>query len=363
MNEVARIIITIIFAALCSAIAVKLKIPAGVLLASIFAAAFLHTFNFISYFPSEMKIVGTAMVGIYIGCRVNKNDIPILKKIIRPAIVMTIFMLMYNIICSFIISNFTNIDFPSAMLSFAPGGVSDMSLVALDMGINPIIVSTIQTLRLLTVVACTPFLAQAFLKFMKKKGYAINKLYEDSLFIQETKAKTESSNNQSTSIIKKSINILITLLVGLSSGILGKLSGFPAGNLCFPVLVIMILNFRTSVAYMPLVLRRSAQMLGGIIIGMKFSVNDFIMIKESFILIILILAGWIILNLILAIIVHKWTNISLITTIFSTSAGGITDLGIIASEMGGNVIIITAFQMTRLLSVLIFYPIIVKLFF
>lgn len=351
-------LVTLMVATVFSLIALKMKVPAGALLGAIVGVILLNTFTQIAYFPQNIKIVSTSLVGTYIGCHVLPKDLQLIRDNIKSALIMVLVMLIYNLISSKILTLTSHIDFCTAFLALAPGGVTDMSLVALDMGANVSTVSTIQMLRLIIVIGITPFIIKYNVVFYRNMGYREGQIIEQSL---KENSKLKNENRQPLKFNKiRSIKLFITLVIGLSSGTLGKFIGFPAGNLCFSICAVAALNIFTDKGHMPLSLRRFAQMLSGALIGIRFSLGDLSLIWDSIIPILMIMVGWLILNQVLGFAINRWSRIPLITALLSSSAGGMTDMGIIASEMGFNSTLITYFHFTRLLSVLLFYPIIIQ---
>lgn len=354
-----NIILTLLIASIFSYIALKLKIPAGALIGAIFGTILLNLFTEIAYFPPNIKILSSCLVGTYLGCRITMEDVLQMKTIAKPAFFMVVIMLAYNLISSLILSKITGIDFNTAFFALAPGGVTDMTLAAMDMGANVATVSTIQVLRLILVMFSTPFIIKQSISYYRKKGVK-----------EETLIESNAINNEISKVEYKLLklppskrnNLLLTLIIGAISGIIGKYSGFPAGNLCFPIIAVAAFNIFTEKGFMPLSLRLFAQTMSGVLIGMQFSIKDVLLIWDSIIPILFIISGWIILNQILGILINRISNnISISTALFSSAAGGLTDMGIIAAEMGGNTIVITTFQFARVLSILLFYPAIVKI--
>jgi len=349
-------LITLVVALIFALLAAKVRIPAAPLLGSIFGVILWNTFTEYGYFPAEIKIFSTSLIGAYIGCRIDREDLIQLKKIGMPVVFMVVVMFLYNLLSSFILINTTTMDFKTAFLAMAPGGIVDMSLVALDMGANAPNVTTIQMFRLIIVIGISPFAIKGNLAYFKTKGFPDNRLSEPAKKNNPIDLNSVFQPDSDKTKLKK---LAATIMVAIIGGFLGKLSSFPAGNLLFAILAVGFINIFKDYAYMSVPVRKFAQILSGALIGMQFIIEDLVLIMEYIVPIVLAVGGWIIINQILGIMLNRWAKIPLITALFSTSAGGMTDMGIIASEMGGNSLIITTFQFARLLSVLLFYPIIV----
>jgi len=353
-----NIILTLLVASIFSYIALKLKIPAGALIGAIFGVLLLNIFTNVAYFPPNIKILSSCLVGTYLGCRITMEDVKQMKIVAKPAILMVVIMLLYNLLSSLILSKVSGIDFNTAFFALAPGGVTDMTLAAMDMGANVATVSSIQVLRLILVMFSTPFIIKQSISHYRKKG------------IKEERLTELNNNDNLTAVINyklfklpasKRNNLILTLIIGTISGVIGKYSGFPAGNLVFPIITVAAFNIFTEKGFMPLSLRLFAQTMSGTLIGMQFSIKDIVLIWDSIIPILIIILGWIILNQILGILINRVSKITITTALFSSAAGGLTDMGIIAAEMGGNTIVITTFQFARILSILLFYPTIIKI--
>jgi len=323
--------ITLAVAIVFALIALRLRIPAGALLGAILGVVFLNSFTTMAYFPMEIKILSTAWIGAYVGCNVSRRDVKQMKIIGKPVLLMVFVMFLYNLGTSIILTRFSDIDFTTAFLAMAPGGIADMSLVALDMGANAPAVTTIQMMRLIVVIMLSPFAIKANITHFRKKGYPEELLVEPvKIDAKAIDIEMDSERGQDKSNNKK---FAVTIIVSLLVGILGKLSGFPAGNLLFPILAITAINLIKEYAYMSTNFRRFAQMLSGALIGIQFSVKDLFLIWDAIIPVMLLVAGWLLLNQILGLMLNRWAKIPLITSLFATAAGGLTDMGIIAAEL------------------------------
>ena len=346
-----NILITLFVAAAGSYIALRCKIPAGAFIGAAIAIILLNLFTSIPCFPPRIRILSVSLVGAYLGCRITREDLLQIRKFSIPVCTMAIVMLLFNLISSALVSRFAGIDYKTAIFAFAPGGVVDMSLVALDVGANMAFVSSAQVFRLVMVIICTPFSAQFFLRYMQLKGYAIEQTNGER---PHYPVPTVGSLFSITSEQLK--NLLLTVIMGLFFGIMGYFSGLPAGTLCFSMFAVTIMNIKTGRGYMAREVRRAAQMVSGIMIGMQISLNDLKILYDAFVPVFLVVCGWLLLNVFLGLLIYRMTHISMASAFFACSAGGMTDMGIISSEMGGNPAHVTAFQIVRLVSVLTLYP-------
>ena len=122
-----------------------------------------------------------------------------------------------------------------------------------------------------------------------------------------------------------------------------------------------IYNIYSSNAFMPLRLRQLIQVLAGALIGAKMTLGDIISLKEIFIPVGIVIMGFCLMNLLLGILIYKITDFSVETSLFATAPGGMSDISIIASELGADTPKVATMQFFRLVTVVAIYPIIINI--
>ena len=137
MDEtMAKILFTLTVAFTGSALFLKLKVTAGAFVGAVFAVGLAQILTGWAFFPSSVKTICSALAGSYLGSRVRKSDLLALRKAPLSAVIMVVSLLTYNVFTGWLLSTLTSLDFGSAMLGMAPGGSTELSLVAADMGYN-----------------------------------------------------------------------------------------------------------------------------------------------------------------------------------------------------------------------------------
>lgn len=338
---------TLFFGLLGGWVGYRLRLPAGALIGAIASVALFNLVTESAYFPLEVKILSQALSGAYIGAGVTRSDVLELKTIVRPALILVVGMCLFNIAVSLFLARFTPIDLVTCLFATAPGGITDMSLIATDMGGNPATVASVQLLRIVTVIGVTPHMLRFCLNYFSKP---------------EDRVAGGSQAPQGRSVgMKSRANLFLTLTVALATGAVGYVSGFPAGTMVFSMASIAGLNIAAGRAYMPIRLRLLAQALSGTLIGMRFTMRDVWLLLESFWPLVVVLAGFLVMNVVLGVLIYKTSRLTLSTSLFASAAGGMSDLALIAAEMGGDAPKVVALQLVRLVSVIAFYPTIISL--
>jgi len=116
--------------------------------------------------PPPLVEIAQVVVGVSLGMRFLGVTWALLRRSFGLALLSVLWMLILAAAIAEVLYLVTGIGFGALLISFAPGGVTEMSLVALSLAINPAFVSLHHTLRILmTVVALT--LAARLLGFDK----------------------------------------------------------------------------------------------------------------------------------------------------------------------------------------------------
>jgi len=341
------IAITIIIGTIGGLTAVRLKLPAGAIIGSLISVALFSIFTGKAEFPQSFKLVTQIGTGAYIGAQICNKDVAEIKSIIKPAIILSIFMCLFGIFAGTLLSIVSDIDLTTALFATAPAGIADMTLISVDFGADSSKVAAVQLVRLVSVIAIMPNLIKYYLKKSNKAQI------ED-----KPPEKYEESCADYNEIFKRT---LITMAVGFAFGFIGYISGFPAGSISFSMIACAVYNIRTSRAYMPINLRKSIQFLGGALIGARITMEQVMGMRGLLPAMIIIIAGYILLTFVLGFLLIKFSTLDVTTAMYSSTAGGLTDMAIIAGEMGADAPKVAVLQFARVVSIIAFYPVVIKL--
>ena len=132
-------------------------IPAAPLLGAIVGAGILSISGQIEIanWPLGTKTLLGIGIGTVIGTGINQETLGELKILWKPALIITISLLITGIIVALIISKILGIDPIIAILGSAPGGTIGMSLVGAEYGVGAA-VAALHAVRLITVLLLIP---------------------------------------------------------------------------------------------------------------------------------------------------------------------------------------------------------------
>ncbi|MDX1514762.1 MAG: AbrB family transcriptional regulator [Gammaproteobacteria bacterium] len=118
--------------------------------------------------PWEIVAVAQVVVGSSVGARFSGVPVERVLKTIGASVGSTALMLVTTVIFAFALSRFTGIAFEPIVLAFSPGGLAEMSLIALSLGIETAFVATHHVSRIAMIVIAAPLVFKALGVTVKK---------------------------------------------------------------------------------------------------------------------------------------------------------------------------------------------------
>ena len=134
-----------------------LRLPAYRLSGPLLASAVVHATGLSSSTPPwEVVAVAQVVVGSAIGARFTGVPIRRVLRLTAAALVSTVVMLAATVAFALVLAPATGIDWRSIVLAYAPGGLAEMSLIALSLGIETAFVATHHVIRIGLIVIGAP---------------------------------------------------------------------------------------------------------------------------------------------------------------------------------------------------------------
>ncbi len=335
------ILTTILCATLGGYLAKKLRVPAGGLIGALIFVSILNITTPIVTYPSQMRTLVQILSGVLIGSRFTKNDVLRLKTMGGPAIILSVSLLSLTVIFAFMMTNITQIDLTTAFFSCAPGGVSDLALIAADLGANPEQVALLQLGRFAFVLLFFP-------TFIKRRYLSKNTEIQKDIL-----ATTSNKKQQS----RKPVLNILSILLGVFGGFLFKALNIPAGTIFGSIAFTILGNFIITKAFFPNIVKFFIQVLAGCYIGSQINRDAVLSIPELILPLCIVICGILVMAFLSAFIIHKATKLDYITSLFSCIPGGIAEMGIIADDLGLDTPKIIVMHTIRVIAVICFFPI------
>lgn len=134
-----------------------IRLPAYRLSGPLLASAIVHATGLNTAAPPwEVVAVAQVVVGSAIGARFTGVPVRRVFGLMAAALVSTVVMLAATVAFALVLAPATGIDWRSIVLAYAPGGLAEMSLIALSLGIETAFVATHHVLRIGLIVVGAP---------------------------------------------------------------------------------------------------------------------------------------------------------------------------------------------------------------
>ncbi|GLC29889.1 AbrB family transcriptional regulator [Clostridium omnivorum] len=361
-----QLAITSIIGLIGGLIALRFKVPAGAMVGSMLIVAIFNVITGKAYMPQDVKVITQMAAGAFIGAGIRYKDVMDLRKMIKPAILMVASMITLDTFMGYIMYNITGIDLVTSLFACAPGGIVDMSIISGDLGADSSKVALLQLVRLMSVMTLFPVM----MKFISSH-ISDSKGINDSLEKNDEMENKELCSDMSKSEKKivqvgngkkdRAINLTLTLGIAAVFGLAGYKLGVPAGAMTFAMVAVAALNVIFERGYMPLNLRRLTQVFAGVLIGERMTYGDIIALKSVILPAFILLIGIIAVNLLIGFFISRASGLDLITSLLASTPGGVSDMAIIAKDLGGDAPKVAILQLARYVCVIAIFPVLIKL--
>lgn len=334
---------TIAVALAGSFIGKKLHMPAAFMTGAMIAVIFFSYFTDMAYCPTTAKPFVQLVAGAFIALGIDMQTVKDMKKIVKPLIAYICCLIVWALICGYIMFFAGNIDSVTAFLSCVPGGLTDISLISIDMGANTPQVTTLQTLRMIMAVGLFPVLTKLYVKRF-------------GTYFKSTAGEKRADNKEKKKVVCTFKNLCITLAIAFIGGTIGSYIGFPSATLTGSMIAVAVYNIFTGNAFVPVKLRRVTQVVAGAMIGAMVTRADIQSLVYMVIPFCIIVCEYVVFDFVIAPVLAKIFHMELLTMILACTPAGASDMALIAGDMGGEISEVAVFHVVRLCIVLTVFP-------
>ena len=315
-------LLTVAVAALGGFIGRKLRLPAGTIIGAMIAVLIMNILWDCANVPDPFRPYIRIMAGVYIGTRMSAKDVLSLRSIL-PATIMMVFGLIFLNLC---------------VLAAAPGGIQEMTLVADDLGADAGQVAILQTVRVIFVIAFMPVLL--------KRAASHGSQPEVTPVDPSALPKENYSKKQ----------YLALAVAGLIGGLLFNALDIPSGAMIGAMLGAMVLTFSGHRVQLPKNFRNVTQTFSGAIIGSGMGMAEVLGLRQVALPAVILVLALACINLIVGFSVSRFGKLGLTTSLFASAPGGVSDMSIIAAELGADPAKVAAMQTLRMIVVVALFP-------
>tara|TARA_Y100000590_G_scaffold172188_1_gene196939 strand:+ start:43 stop:1116 length:1074 start_codon:yes stop_codon:yes gene_type:complete len=161
-----HLIILLIFSILLIVIFDKIKIPAPLLAGTLIASGILQITDFASYkLPDQSINFCLLILGASVGCRFADKTFNEVVKNTAHSFVATSLLVILGVVAAIAAGYFVENNFLSLLLSYCPGGIYEVAVIAIAFDLDPNFVAFHHIVRLLMIL----FMVPVIIRFIDKK--------------------------------------------------------------------------------------------------------------------------------------------------------------------------------------------------
>lgn len=332
---------TLLAAAAVGLVLNKLRVPGGMMVGAVVGACAINLALGSTQMPSFFKTAAQIVAGAFIGAGVSRGELGEMRKAFKPAAIVILGLLALNILSGLVISKVSSIDLLTALLGTTPGGISDVPIVAAEMGADASKVLVMQLVRFVVGIGVFPTIIG---KMTPLEGQSYG-LYNHAAKANGTRI----------------LPVLLTLAVAAASGLAGKATGIPAGTMAFATIGSILFKLLYSKASLPRSVRKSAQCLSGAYVGAGIGMAQLIELRlllvPALVLIVSLATG----TLLIGAALKRMKAFSLREAMLAATPAGASDMALISADLGIHNMRLILLQVMRMIAVITFFPSLLKL--
>ena len=210
-------------------LAARWKLPAPAMLGSMLAVGLTNILFDYAALPMAVKVFAQAISGAFIGMQIGRKDVARMRGLIVPFLLLAVMLTVNTFVVGIAIQKLCGWDWITALLSCVAGGVTDISLIAMEMDADVGTVAMMQTARLVGVLLFFPYWIQFVTRHEPKTAP-----------VTEEKPLDAAHTPLDRLISTRSSRIVFTLLLSIGLGYLGNASGLPAASMVSPALLLRL---------------------------------------------------------------------------------------------------------------------------
>jgi len=334
-----QIVLTLALSAALGYALYRGHVPAGMLIGAVIASAVLTAVFRAGAMPGPAKHIAQVIAGTYIGCSAKREDLRRLRSFCKPVAVITCSLLLVNVVIGFLLFFAGYSDLLTCLVCAVPGGISDVTLIAVDFGADASKVLVVHFCRLVVGVVLFPIVVQRLTPPVPEAEPA------------EPQGSGEPADGR-----RNAARLLAALALASVSAWAGNWLRVPAATIFFSLLSTFCLNFCGFTVRFPGWLRQAAQVLSGAYIGCLLDPSIFDRPSQVFwalgITIAVLLAN--------AAAFGKWMEkrcqIPLREGMLMLTPAGASDMALISADLGFNSPRLVLIQIYRLLIATAVFP-------
>jgi membrane AbrB-like protein len=328
-SKVLKVLLGLIVALIGAEFAVYLKIPLPWMLGPLLSVASVRLLAGPVESSMILRHIGQWGIGVSLGLYFTPFVLSVIFDNIYPIILGMFFALLLGCIGTYIIFKLAKVDIKTAWFSAAIGGASEMTSLSERYGGRSDLVASAHSVRILAVVMVVPFIFQAL------------GVHGNDAMVPGPK-------------IINNLGLLYLILATAFGGLLAVFIRMPNAWVLGPMGISMLLTMSgIEWTALPDFVSKTGQLFIGLSLGDKFRPSFFKAAPRFLFAVLVFTVLAIFLAFLLALLIENQTTVPLPTLMLGLTPGGIAEMAITAKVLKLGVPLVTSFQITRMVLVVV----------
>ena len=329
-----QILLTLVCALAVGYLLDRVHMPGGMMVGAVIGACALGVATGQACMPGPAKTISQIIAGAFIGSGIKREDLREMRAILKPALILLSCLLVVNILAGLGVAATSGLDLMTAMMCCTPGGISDIPMIAADMGADPSVVVVMQFVRLILGIGVFPLMIRA-----------VTGAGQESLEAKKKEKKAFQAKY-----------VLLTLGVATVCGLIGKASPVPAGTMGFATLGSIIFTCVYPKAQMPRTLRKLAQVLSGAYVGASVGLEQLRRLSTLGVPVLILIASYTTACFVIGALLYRAGCFERAESMLAATPAGASDMALISADLGISNAKLIVLQVLRLITVVLVFP-------
>lgn len=313
----------------------RLRMPGGMMVGAVIGAAAFGILLGQAELPPITKVVAQVVAGAFIGSGVRREDMRQMRALLKVAVILIGCLLVVNLVSGIIIWRISSMDLLTAFMASVPGGLSDIPIIAVDMGADASQVLALQMVRFMMGIGLFPSLIALLPE-------------DDRTTTHETVTYAQPDSDWP--------NTLLTLMVAAVFGVLGSISSVPGGTMAFSAIGSIGFKLLYPKACLKSPVRIAAQCLSGAYVGASIGTSQLMEMKQLLWPAVVLLACYMLGTVLISALLRHMGVFRLRESLLAATPAGASDMALISADLGVQNVNLILLQVMRLVVVITLFP-------
>lgn len=320
------------------------RLPAAPMMGAMLSSALFAVQGWgLSEVPGGANLILQIVLGLFIGVRVTPEARSELAGSAPVAFLASAWWLSLPLGLGWMVTRWFGLDLSTSLLGTVPGGIAEMSLLALSLNADAALVAMMQFFRLAAVLVGMPVVS----------AWINRRIGEPKAGRPKPSASQPAMKTAASLRNGRALALVLAVLGGLG----GSRAGLPAGAFVGAMAATGIAAVSgLRLTPLPVGFRTAAQVGLGSLIGLSATPEVIGTLQRMLLPTLAITAAMVAWGIVLAFVVRRITRWSLMTCLIATCPGGITQLASIAEELGADPLRVSLLHLVRLFTIFLVLP-------